>query len=183
MGIGEDTAAADDKPAAAGAVLPLPLPRQREVGLGVHAEHLDHGVHARHHPHHIIPARGGRLRHRHGHRIASVSNGLRLPAAGWGRRARGVRVGGGLVAARLAAPAARRGGGGRRRRGGPVGGGRRGLELAAAPALALVGGGGRVVHGGGLGFRGAEEGAEPGNSEEDELTGPVGVLWTGSSLR
>jgi len=38
--VGEDAAAGDDEAAAGGRVLPLPLPGQREVGLGVHAEDL-----------------------------------------------------------------------------------------------------------------------------------------------
>ena len=38
--VGEDAAAGDDKAAAGGRVLPLPLPGQREVGLRVHTEHL-----------------------------------------------------------------------------------------------------------------------------------------------
>ena len=160
--VGEDAPAADDEAAAAGAVLPLPLPRQREVGLGVHAEDLDHRVHGRHHPPDLLPARGAQLRHC---RVHPVRHGLRLPAAGRRRRARGVRFSCGLEASRLA-PAAATGGGG-----GAVGdrgcggggcsrgvGGRRAVvrcRLVLAAALALALGGGAVHGGGGLGFLGA----------------------------
>ena len=40
MRVGQDAPPRNDEAAAGGGVLPLPLPRQREVGLRVHAEHL-----------------------------------------------------------------------------------------------------------------------------------------------
>jgi hypothetical protein len=147
VGIGEDTAAAKDKPTAAGTVLPLALPRQRKIGLRVHAEHLHHSVHARHHSHHL----------HHRHHVATISHRLHLPTTGRGHGTRCISVGGGFVAAQLAAAAAADGGNGvgsgGRRGGGAVGRGGGRLGLAAALALVALGGRGGVVHGGGLGFR------------------------------
>lgn len=50
VSVGEDSPPGDDEATATRAVLPLSLPRQREVRLRVDAENLDHGVHGRNHP-------------------------------------------------------------------------------------------------------------------------------------
>ena len=50
VSVGEDSPPGDDEATATRAVLPLSLPRQREVRLRVHAENLHHRVHGRNHP-------------------------------------------------------------------------------------------------------------------------------------
>lgn len=112
VGVGEHPAAPNDEAAAAGAVLALPLPRQGEVGLRVDAEHLHHGVHRRHHLHHLVPPQG--LHRRRGNLNHHLAVGrARLGPAPRPRRRRGrgggIDLGGrGPVAdaAGLAAPAA-----------------------------------------------------------------------------
>ena len=160
MGIGEHPAAPNDEPATARAILPLPLPRQREIRLRVDAEHLHHGVHRRHHLHHLLPPHG---LHRRGdlHYIPCQLPPRRLrslrpavgrplgpapPRRGRGRgRVGGIGLGGRLVADApgLAAPAARRGRGRRRlglggvqRRGVGEGRGRRGVVMQVVVVVA-----------------------------------------------
>ena len=55
MRIGQDPPSSDDKPTATRAVLPLPLPQQREIRLRVNAKYLHHRVHRRHHLNHRLP--------------------------------------------------------------------------------------------------------------------------------
>jgi len=57
MRVCENPPSTHDEPAAARAILPLPLPRQREIRLCMDAEDLYHRVHRRHHLHRALPLR------------------------------------------------------------------------------------------------------------------------------
>lgn len=55
MRVGENPPSGEDEAAAAGAILSLALPREREIGLRVDAEHFNNRVHRRHHLHRALP--------------------------------------------------------------------------------------------------------------------------------
>ncbi|WVZ05008.1 hypothetical protein V8G54_018354 [Vigna mungo] len=64
MRVCENPPSPHDEPTAARAILPLPLPRQREIRLCMDAEDLHYRVHRWHHLHRALPLRyQQRLRH------------------------------------------------------------------------------------------------------------------------